>query len=43
MRKFKKRSFKDLVLENKRALLNDQEALERIEERLEKRAQSKFM
>ncbi|NSL51065.1 FbpB family small basic protein [Calidifontibacillus erzurumensis] len=43
MRKFKKRSFKELVLENKRQLLNDQEALARIEEKLEKRAQAKLM
>lgn len=43
MKKFKKRSFKELVAENKRQLLSDQEALEKIEERLEKRAQAKFM
>ncbi|KAA0546821.1 FbpB family small basic protein [Bacillus sp. BGMRC 2118] len=34
MRKFKKRSFQELVLENKRQLLNDKEALEKIEDRL---------
>ncbi|WP_458413163.1 FbpB family small basic protein [Schinkia sp. CFF1] len=43
MRKFKKRSFKELVTENKRQLLNDQEALSKIEERLEQRAQAKLM
>ncbi|MDD9312349.1 FbpB family small basic protein [Cytobacillus firmus] len=35
MRKPRKRSFAELVLENKRQLLKDQEAMERIEERLE--------
>ncbi|WP_102346625.1 FbpB family small basic protein [Bacillus sp. Marseille-P3661] len=43
MRKFKGRSFKDLVSENKRELLNDREALNKIEERLEKRAQARLM
>ncbi len=43
MRKFKKRSFKELVMENKRQLLNDQEALDKIEERLVQRAQAKLM
>ncbi|MGM7701301.1 FbpB family small basic protein [Pseudalkalibacillus sp. Hm43] len=37
MRKSKKRSFKDLVLENKRELLKDQEAMEQLEIRLENR------
>ncbi len=37
MRKNKKRSFKDLVLENKRELLKDQEAMEQLEIRLENR------
>ncbi len=37
MRKPRKRSFSELVLENKRQLLQDQEALEKIEERLEKK------
>lgn len=37
MRKFKKRSFQELVLENKRQLLNDREALEKIEDRLEQK------
>lgn len=43
MRKFKKRSYKELVMENKRQLLNDQEALNKIEERLEQRAQARLM
>lgn len=37
VRKPRKRSFSELVLENKRQLLQDQEALEKIEERLEKK------
>lgn len=37
MRKNKKRTFEELVLENKKALLRDQEALSRIEERWEER------
>lgn len=37
MRKPRKRSFSELVLENKRQLMQDQEALEKIEERLEKK------
>lgn len=37
MRKSKKRSFKELVLENKRELLKDQVAMEQIEIRLENR------
>lgn len=37
MRKIRKRSFSDLVQENKSQLLKDQAALEKIEERLEKR------
>nr|WP_295973647.1 FbpB family small basic protein [uncultured Bacillus sp.] len=41
MRKPRKRSFSDLVNENKRQLLNDQEAIERIEKRLEKKHMSK--
>ncbi|RDI45839.1 FbpB family small basic protein [Falsibacillus pallidus] len=35
MRKPRKKSFSDLVLENKLALLKDSEAMERIEARLE--------
>jgi hypothetical protein len=41
MRKFKKRSFQELVLENKQQLLNDREALERIEERIEQKRLNK--
>ncbi|MBM7663119.1 hypothetical protein JOC85_003945 [Bacillus mesophilus] len=37
MRKNKKRSFQELVLENKRQLLNDKDALERIEDRIEQK------
>lgn len=43
LRKVRKRSFKDLVTENRRELLRDQEAMARIEERLEQRAQSKLV
>lgn len=42
IRKFKNRSFKDLVLENKRELLSDEKALERIEDRLVRRAQERL-
>lgn len=41
MRKPRKRSFAELVSENKRQLLKDQAALEKIEERLEKKHLSK--
>lgn len=37
MRKPRKRSFEELVLENKRQLLSDQEAMEKIEDKLEKK------
>jgi hypothetical protein len=37
VKKFRKRSFQELVLENKQQLLNDREALERIEDRLEQK------
>lgn len=37
MRKMRKRTFAELVLENKKQLLKDQEALDKIEERLEAR------
>ncbi|CAM3726829.1 FbpB family small basic protein [Aeromicrobium ponti] len=37
MRKLRKRSFAELVLENKRQLLRDQDAMDKIEERLEKK------
>jgi hypothetical protein len=42
VRKSKKRSFEELVLENKQQLLKDQEALERIEERWEQRMLKKL-
>ncbi len=41
MRKPRKRSFSELVNENKRQLLNDREAIEKIEERLEQKHLSK--
>lgn len=37
MRRIKKATFEELVKENKRQLLNDKEALERLEERWEKK------
>ncbi|AIE59930.1 FbpB family small basic protein [Bacillus methanolicus] len=37
MRKPRKRTFKELVSENKQQLLNDRDALEKIEERLEQK------
>ena len=37
MRKPRKRSFAELVLENKRQILKDQVAMDKIEERLEKK------
>ncbi|WP_071459726.1 FbpB family small basic protein [Bacillus massilinigeriensis] len=37
MRKPRKRSFAELVLENKRQILNDRAALEKLEEKIEKR------
>ncbi|QFT89013.1 hypothetical protein FIU87_10180 [Bacillus sp. THAF10] len=37
MRRIRKRSFEELVLENKQNLLKDQEALKKIEDRLEQR------
>ncbi|MEB1809486.1 MAG: FbpB family small basic protein [Bacillaceae bacterium] len=39
MRKIRKLSFEELVQENKRQLMNDKEALERIEERWEQKIQ----
>jgi hypothetical protein len=41
MRKIRKRSFEELVLENKQQLLKDREALEKIESRLEQRMLNK--
>ncbi|WP_442600270.1 FbpB family small basic protein [Neobacillus sp. D3-1R] len=37
MRKPRKRSFAELVLENKRQLMKDRDAMERIEERIEEK------
>jgi hypothetical protein len=42
MRQSNKRTFKELVMENKLALLRDNEALERIEDRLEKRLERRM-
>lgn len=42
MRRNKKKSFDELVLENKRQILQDQEALERIEERWEQKMLKKL-
>jgi hypothetical protein len=41
MRKIRKRSFEELVHENKQQLLKDREALEKIESRLEQRMLNK--
>ncbi|MCM3664123.1 FbpB family small basic protein [Mesobacillus subterraneus] len=41
MRKPRKRSFQELVMENKRQLLNDRDALEKIEARLEQKRMGK--
>ncbi|ENQ3078175.1 FbpB family small basic protein [Bacillus sp. JJ864] len=37
MRRTRRKSFEELVKENKQQLLNDRDAIERIEEKLEKR------
>ncbi|AXM90631.1 MULTISPECIES: FbpB family small basic protein [Anoxybacillus] len=37
MRKIRKRTFAELVMENKRQLLNDARALEKLEEKMETR------
>ncbi|QGQ46230.1 FbpB family small basic protein [Metabacillus sediminilitoris] len=42
MRKNKKRTFEELVMENKQQLLQDQAALERIEDRWEQRMLKKL-
>jgi hypothetical protein len=42
MRKIGRKSFQDLVNENKKILLSDKEALDRIEERLEIRHEKKY-
>jgi inosine/xanthosine triphosphate pyrophosphatase family protein len=43
LRKIRKRSFHELVKENKQALLHDQQALDKIEERLEARLEIRRM
>ncbi|MCP3740955.1 FbpB family small basic protein [Rossellomorea sp. BNER] len=43
MRKPRKKSFADLVQENKRALMLDKEAMDAIEERIETRLEIKRM
>ncbi|MDX5475300.1 MAG: FbpB family small basic protein [Bacillaceae bacterium] len=41
MRRMRKRTFEELVLENKQELLKDEEALKRIEDRLEEKMLNK--
>ncbi|ART76482.1 FbpB family small basic protein [Sutcliffiella horikoshii] len=41
MRRIRKRSFEELVLENKQLLLKDEEALRKIEDRLEEKMLNK--
>jgi hypothetical protein len=43
VRKIRKRSFHELVRENRQALLHDQQALDKIEERLEARLEMRRM
>ncbi|WP_421384989.1 FbpB family small basic protein [Bacillus salacetis] len=43
MRKPRKKSFADLVIENKKALMMDAEAIDAIEERIESRLEIKRM
>lgn len=42
MRKMKKMTFEELVLENKKELMKDQEALDKLEERVEQRLLDKL-
>ncbi|WP_066174727.1 FbpB family small basic protein [Bacillus marinisedimentorum] len=42
MRKPNKRSFRELVLENKKELLSDKRALDKLEERLERKISEKM-
>ncbi|WP_083978886.1 FbpB family small basic protein [Bacillus alveayuensis] len=42
MRKTRKITLEELILENKRKLLNDREAMEKIEEKLEERILKKM-
>jgi hypothetical protein len=41
MRKIRKKTFSDLVSENKKELLKDKKAMDKIEDRIEQRAQEK--
>jgi hypothetical protein len=41
MRKPRKRSFEELVLENKRDIMNDRDAMEKLEAKLEQKRLSK--
>ncbi len=43
MRKLRKRTFEELVQENKRQLLEDRDALEAIEGRIEKRLEARML
>ncbi|WP_346988252.1 FbpB family small basic protein [Bacillus sp. SW7] len=42
MRRSRRKSFDELVKENKQQLLSDRDAIDRIEERIEKRYEMKF-
>ena len=42
MRRSRRKSFEELVNENKQQLLSDREAIDRIEERIEKRYETKL-
>ncbi|MEK3808813.1 FbpB family small basic protein [Bacillus sp. FSL H8-0547] len=42
MRKMKKMTFEELVFENKKELMKDQEALDKLEERVEQRLLDKL-
>ncbi|PGZ98246.1 FbpB family small basic protein [Bacillus pseudomycoides] len=42
MRRNRRRTFEELVMENKQQLLNDRDAIERIEEKLEKRYETRI-
>ena len=43
MRRSRRKSFEELVNENKQQLLSDREAIDRIEERIEKRYEMKLL
>ena len=43
MRRSRRKSFEELVNENKQQLLSDREAIDRIEERIEKRYEMKIL